>query len=56
VIEAPAMSWLQVVILSAVAWFLRFLVNHSMYWFAGHRLGVGTAVLTLLGAGTVSAT
>jgi undecaprenyl-diphosphatase len=41
---------------AAVAWFLRFLVSHSMYWFVGYRVALGTVVLTLLGAGVVSAT
>ncbi|BBY09046.1 undecaprenyl-diphosphatase [Mycobacterium noviomagense] len=41
---------------SAVAWFLRFLVRHSMYWFVGYRLVAGISVLALLAAGTVSAT
>ena len=40
----------------AVAWFLRFLVRHSMYWFVGYRVLLGTVVLILLGAGVVSAT
>jgi undecaprenyl-diphosphatase len=41
---------------AAVAWFLRFLVRHSMYWFVGYRVVVGAAVLILLGTGVVSAT
>ncbi len=40
---------------AAVAWFLRFLVRHSMYWFVGYRVLLGTVVLILLGAGVVSA-
>jgi undecaprenyl-diphosphatase len=40
----------------AVAWFLRFLVRHSMYWFVGYRLLLGGAVFALLGTGVVSAT
>jgi undecaprenyl-diphosphatase len=40
----------------AVAWFLRFLVRHSMYWFVGYRVLLGTVMLILLGAGVVSAT
>jgi undecaprenyl-diphosphatase len=40
----------------AVAWFLRFLVSHRMYWFVGYRVALGTVVLILLGAGEVSAT
>ena len=42
--------------LAAVAWFLRFLVRHSMYWFVGYRVVAGVAVLILLATGTVSAT
>lgn len=41
---------------AAVAWFLRFLVRHSMYWFVGYRIALGTVVLNLLGTGVVSAT
>jgi undecaprenyl-diphosphatase len=41
---------------AAVAWFLRFLVSHSMYWFVGYRVVLGTVVLVLLGTGVVSAT
>ncbi|AEV75612.1 undecaprenyl-diphosphatase UppP [Mycolicibacterium rhodesiae NBB3] len=40
---------------AAVAWFLRFLVRHSMYWFVGYRVALGTVVLILLGTGVVSA-
>jgi undecaprenyl-diphosphatase len=41
---------------AAVAWFLRFLISHSMYWFVGYRVVLGTVVLILLGTGVVSAT
>lgn len=41
---------------AAVAWFLRFLVRHSMYWFVGYRVLLGTVVLVLLGTGVVAAT
>lgn len=40
---------------AAVAWFLRFLVRHSMYWFVGYRVLLGTIVLILLGTKVVSA-
>ncbi len=40
---------------AAVAWFLRFLVRHSMYWFVGYRVVLGTVVLILLGTGVVTA-
>jgi undecaprenyl-diphosphatase len=45
-----------VVGLAAVAWFLRFLLRHSMYWFVGYRVAAGAAVLILLATGVVSAT
>jgi undecaprenyl-diphosphatase len=41
---------------AAVAWFLRFLVRHSMYWFVGYRVVAGVAVLILLATGAVAAT
>lgn len=41
--------------LAAVAWLLRFLVRHSMYWFVGYRVAAGLAVLGLLAAGAVPA-
>jgi undecaprenyl-diphosphatase len=40
---------------AAVAWFLKFLVSHSMYWFVGYRVIVGVIVLILLGTGTMAA-
>jgi undecaprenyl-diphosphatase len=40
---------------AAVAWFLKFLVSHSMYWFVGYRVIVGVVVLILLGTGTMAA-
>jgi len=42
--------------LTAVAWFLRFLVRHNMYWFVGYRVAAGAVVLILLATGTVAAT
>ena len=45
-----------VVGLASVAWLLRFLVRHSMYWFVGYRVAAGVGVLILLAAGVVSAT
>jgi undecaprenyl-diphosphatase len=45
-----------VVGLAAIAWLLRFLVRHSMYWFVGYRVILGTVVITLLGTGVVAAT
>jgi undecaprenyl-diphosphatase len=40
---------------AAVSWFLKFLVRHSMYWFVGYRIILGTVVLILLATGTVAA-
>jgi undecaprenyl-diphosphatase len=45
-----------VVGLSAVAWFLQFLVRHSMYWFVGYRVVAGAGVLILVATGAVCAT
>jgi undecaprenyl-diphosphatase len=45
-----------VVGVAAVAWLLRFLVRHTMYWFVGYRVVAGGAVLVLLGNGTAAAT
>ena len=39
---------------AAVAWLLRFLVRHSMYWFVGYRLAVGSVILVLLATGMVA--
>lgn len=39
---------------AAVAWFLRFLVRHSMYWFVGYRIILGTLVLVLLATGVLA--
>src|ERR1700733_11305037 len=43
-----------VVGLASVAWLLRFLVRHSMYWFVGYRVAAGAGVLILLAARVVS--
>jgi undecaprenyl-diphosphatase len=40
---------------AAVAWFLKFLVRHRMYWFVGYRIVLGVTVLVLLGTGAVAA-
>ncbi len=39
---------------AAVAWFLRFLVRHGMYWFVGYRLIVGVTILALLASGVLT--
>jgi undecaprenyl-diphosphatase len=41
--------------LAAIAWLLRFLVRHSMYWFVGYRIILGVVMMALLGSGVVSA-
>ncbi|MFE3292544.1 undecaprenyl-diphosphate phosphatase [Rhodococcus sp. NPDC059234] len=41
---------------ATIAWLLRFVVNHSMYWFVGYRIIVGVVLLVLLGTGVVAAT
>lgn len=38
---------------AAVAWFLKFLVRHGMYWFVGYRVVLGVVVLILLGTGVL---
>jgi len=45
-----------VVGLAAIAWLLRFLVHHRMYWFVAYRVVVGVVVMALLGTGEVAAT
>ncbi|MCV7414297.1 undecaprenyl-diphosphate phosphatase [Mycolicibacterium litorale] len=40
---------------AAIAWFLRFLVRHGMYWFVGYRVVLGVVVLILLSTGVVAA-
>lgn len=41
---------------AAIAWLLRFLTHHAMYWFVGYRVVLSLTVLTLLSAGVVAAT
>ncbi len=41
---------------AAIAWLLRFVSNHSMYWFVGYRILLGVLVLGLLATGVISAT
>ena len=36
-------------------WFLKFLITHSMYWFVGYRILLGTVVMALLGTGVLAA-
>jgi undecaprenyl-diphosphatase len=42
--------------LAAIAWLLRFLVRHRMYWFVAYRVVVGVVVMVLLGTRVVAAT
>lgn len=41
--------------LAAVAWLLRFLTHHAMYWFVGYRVVLALAVMALLATGKVLA-
>ena len=41
--------------LAAVAWLLRFLTHHAMYWFVGYRVVLALAVMALLVTGKVLA-
>lgn len=41
---------------AAIAWLLRFLVSHAMYWFVGYRVALGVLVMILIGTGVVAAT
>ncbi len=40
---------------AAIAWLLRFVANHAMYWFVGYRVVVALIVMGLLGTGVVAA-
>src|SRR5690625_761740 len=39
---------------AAIAWFLRFLISHTMYWFVGYRVLDGVAVMVLLATGVLT--
>jgi undecaprenyl-diphosphatase len=41
---------------AAIAWLLRFVSSHTMYWFVGYRILLGVVVVALLASGTVAAT
>jgi undecaprenyl-diphosphatase len=41
---------------ASIAWLLKFVANHSLYWFVGYRIVLGAGVMALLAAGVVSAT
>ena len=40
---------------AAVAWLLRFLAHHAMYWFVGYRVLLSLTVMALLVTGVVAA-
>ena len=39
---------------AAVAWLLRFLTSHAMYWFVGYRVLLALTVMALLAAGVLA--
>ena len=39
----------------AVAWLLRFVAHHAMYWFVGYRVILALTVMALLATGVVAA-
>ncbi|MBY6410047.1 undecaprenyl-diphosphate phosphatase [Rhodococcus sp. BP-252] len=41
---------------ASIAWLLKFVANHSLYWFVGYRIVLGVGVMALLATGVVSAT
>ncbi|WP_206186763.1 undecaprenyl-diphosphate phosphatase [Williamsia sp. 1135] len=41
---------------AAIAWLLKFVANHSLYWFVGYRVILGIVVMGLLAGGVISAT
>ncbi len=45
-----------VVAYASVAWLLKFVAGHSITWFVGYRVAVGTVLLVLLGTGVITAT
>ena len=40
---------------AAIAWLLRFLAHHAMYWFVGYRVVLALVVMALLATGVVAA-
>lgn len=40
---------------AAIAWLLRFVANHAMYWFVGYRVVLALVVMGLLASGVVAA-
>ncbi len=41
---------------AAISWLLRFVSSHTMYWFVGYRVILGTTILILLATGALAAT
>ena len=41
---------------AAVAWLLRFLTHHALYWFVGYRVVLALTLMALLATGVVAAT
>ncbi|WP_040792399.1 undecaprenyl-diphosphate phosphatase [Nocardia paucivorans] len=41
---------------ASVAWLLRFVAQHSLYWFVGYRIVLGFILIGLLSGGVISAT
>lgn len=39
----------------AIAWLLRFVATHAMYWFVGYRVVLALVVMALLSTGVVAA-
>lgn len=40
---------------AAIAWLLRFVANHAMYWFVGYRVVLSLVLMALLATGVVAA-
>lgn len=40
---------------AAIAWLLRFVAHHVMYWFVGYRVALALVVMALVGTGVVAA-
>lgn len=41
---------------ASIAWLLKFVSNHSLYWFVGYRIILGVIIIGLLATGVVAAT
>ena len=38
-----------------IAWLLRFLTHHAMYWFVGYRVALALTLMAAMGAGVLAA-